>query len=139
MIRHGEPEEEIKLTKDLFWRVMRFARPYRRRLLILLAAILMTSVLSVLIPPFLTKSILDDAIGRRDLQLLYQLCAAYLAVIAGQGILQIGSRWMSSRIGEGLIFDLRVALFDHVQRLPIAFFTRTHTGALISRMKRRSA
>ena len=57
-----------------------------------------------------------------------------VAIAVGDALLSLGERWWSARIGEGLIFDLRVALFDHVQRMPIAFFTRTQTGALISRM-----
>lgn len=134
MLRHAEPEEEVKLTKDLIKRVARFAKPYRRGLLVLLFTIAIASFLQTFIPPLIAKSIINDAILKGDTSLLTNLGIAYLLVMVGQGVAQIGSRWISSRIGEGIIYDLRVALFDHVQQMPVAFFTRIQTGALISRL-----
>jgi ATP-binding cassette subfamily B protein len=114
-------------------RVWAFARPYR----ILIAGFLTTIVLAAvvdLLPPLLFRSIIDTAIPEKDRALLNLLAGLVVAAAVAEALLSLFERWWSSRIGEGLIFDLRVALFDHVQRMPIAFFTRTQTGALISRM-----
>lgn len=134
MLRGGELDEDVKLSKGLIKRVAKFARPYRWKLLMLVLAIAGTSLLTVYIPPKLTERIIDDALVRRDISLLNVLALSFLAVVLGQVVLQLFSRWLSARIGEGLIFDLRVALFKHVLGMPIAFFTRTQTGALISRL-----
>jgi ATP-binding cassette subfamily B protein len=134
MLRPNELDDDVKLSKGLIWRVIRFARPYRNKLLALLVAILLSSVLGVVIPPWLSKRIFDEALLERNLSLLNVLALMYLAAIAGNSLVQIFARWISSSIGEGLIFDLRVALFDHIQRMPIGFFTRTQTGALITRL-----
>lgn len=134
MLRPGEIDKDAKISRDLVKRVYEFARPYRGRLFILLGVVLVGSVLEVAVPPLLTRAIIDDAIANENARLLMILAGAYLGVALAQSIVQIISRLMSSKIGEGLIFDLRVALFDHVQRMPIAFFTRTQTGSLISRL-----
>ncbi len=114
-------------------RVWNFARPYRRLLAGFLVTIVIAAVLN-LVPPLLFKRIVDDAIPDGDGGLVNALAAAALGVAFAGGALSLLERWCSARIGEGLIYDLRAALFDHVQRMPIAFFTRTQTGALISRL-----
>ena len=73
----------------------------------------------------------DVAIVDSNGSYLNVLFAVMIAAAVGEALLSLVERWLSSRIGEGLIFDLRVRLFDHVQRMPIAFFTRTQTGTLI--------
>ena len=114
-------------------RVWRFAQPYRATILVFLVAIL-ASALVALVPPFVFRAIIDEAIPAGDRGLVWRL--AFVAVIAalGEAALAIVQRWGSARVGEGLIYDLRVALFDKVQQMPISFFTRTQTGALISRL-----
>jgi ATP-binding cassette subfamily B protein len=87
-----------------------------------------------ILPPRGFKRIIDDAIPHRDLGLVNRLAALSLGLAVAQATLTVVGRWYSARIGEGLIFDLRSALHDHVQRMPLGFFTRTQTGALISRM-----
>jgi ATP-binding cassette subfamily B protein len=87
-----------------------------------------------LAPPLLIKAIFDHGIAQHDEGLVTLLALLMVAAALGDAVLSMFDRWWSARIGEGLIFDLRVALFDHTQRMPIAFFTRTQTGALISRM-----
>lgn len=114
-------------------RVARFAHPYRFMLLGFVLVILAGSVMT-LIPPLLFRHIIDDIIpdqnsGRLNFVVLLIVVAALVEATA-----KYWERRWSAKIGEGLIFDLRVALFDHVQRLPILFFTRTQTGALVSRM-----
>jgi ATP-binding cassette subfamily B protein len=99
-----------------------------------LATIVLAAVLAV-VPPFLFREIIDDALAPpADRSQLNLLASLVVAAAAGQALLGLAERWWSSRIGEGVIFDLRVALFEHVQRMPIAFFTRTQTGALTSRL-----
>jgi ATP-binding cassette, subfamily B, bacterial len=110
-----------------------FARPYRRQIVGFLASIVVAALLA-LVPPFLFGAIIDDAIENRDRTLLWILAGISIAAALSDGLLSIVQRWWSARIGEGLIYEMRSALFSHVQRLPIAFFTRTQTGALISRL-----
>ncbi len=129
---HGDAAS-VKLPKGLIKRVFVFAKPYRVRLVVLMAIILGMSGLAVL-NPLLIKMIIDDALPQRDLGLLTQLSLAMVGLAFLTGLVAVGMRYLTSSIGEGLIYDLRVALFNHVQRLPIAFFTRTQTGALMSRL-----
>lgn len=129
---HGDAAS-VKLPKGLIRRVFTFAGPYKGRLILLMAIIFGMSGLAV-IPPLLIKTVIDDALPNRDMGLLTQLSLAMVGVAALTGLVAVGMRYLTSSIGEGLIYDLRVALFRHVQRLPIAFFTRTQTGALMSRL-----
>ena len=122
-----------KIGKTSVRRVWRFARPYRRSILGFLATILITSLIA-LAPPLMFRLIVDEAIPDADKRRIVSLTVILVIVALGDAALQIIQRWYSARIGEGLIYDLRVALFDKVQNMPIAFFTRTQTGALISRL-----
>ncbi|MGZ4740731.1 MAG: ABC transporter transmembrane domain-containing protein, partial [Ilumatobacteraceae bacterium] len=110
-----------------------FARPYRAIIIFFLVTIVVSAVLE-LIPPFAFRSILDDAIPKHDRSMINILAALVVGSAIIDALLAIVQRWCSARIGEGLICDLRVALFGKVQRMPIAFFTRTQTGALSSRL-----
>lgn len=125
--------KDARLTRTTMRRAWNFSSPYKKKIIGFLLAILASALLA-LVPPFLFRAILDTAIVQKDRGLITLL--AFLLVVAaiGDAVLAIVQRWLSSRIGEGLIYDLRVALFDKVQRMPIAFFTRTQTGALISRL-----
>ncbi|MFO7271287.1 MAG: ABC transporter ATP-binding protein [Sphaerobacter thermophilus] len=114
-------------------RIAAFARPHRRQLVLFLALSVVLAILAVA-TPILAGRVVDAIIAgasARRVVLLASLIAAIAVAEAGIGIL---NRWLSARIGEGLILDLRTAVFDHVQRMPIAFFTRTRTGALVSRL-----
>jgi ATP-binding cassette subfamily B protein len=119
-------------------RIARFAAPYRRDLLAFLGVIVVGSLSSV-VNPLVFKKIIDDGIGtdpprsgRPGLVVGLALLIAGLAVL--DAVLSLVQRWYSARIGEGLIYDMRAKVYAHVQRMPIAFFTRTQTGALISRL-----
>jgi ATP-binding cassette subfamily B protein len=114
-------------------RVVVFARPYSSSILGFLISILVSAAIA-LVPPLLFRTIVDTAIPAGDKRRIVVLTIILVVVAMGDAILSIVQRWYSSRIGEGLIYDLRVALFDKVQNMPIAFFTRTQTGALISRL-----
>ena len=125
--------EGAKLGRKSLGRVWVFARPYRWAIGGFLAAILVSALLA-LAPPLLFRAILDTAIPDGNKGLITVLAAVLVAAALGDALLAIVQRWYSARIGEGLIYDLRVALFDKVQQMPIAFFTRTQTGSLISRL-----
>ncbi|CAM3932724.1 MULTISPECIES: ABC transporter ATP-binding protein [Tsukamurella] len=110
-----------------------FARPHRWRLTAFLALSVISALLAVA-TPLLAGRVVDRIVGGGPVSVVVEL-AVLIAVIAivGAGI-DLLSRWFSSRIGEGLIYQLRTAVFDHVQTMPVAFFTRTRTGALVSRL-----
>ena len=133
MMRPGEPASDARLSKGLVRRVLGLARPYRAKILLFLSLIVVGSALGAL-PPLLYREIVDAAIPAKDVSLLARLAVGLLGIHVMGAVLQVVSRWYSARVGEGVIYDLRVALFDHVQRLPLAFFTRTQTGALLSRL-----
>ena len=114
-------------------RIAGFARPHKRALVAFLILSVVLAILSVA-TPVLAGRVVDAIVERGDMSTVIGLSVliALIAIVeAGLGLLQ---RLQSSRIGEGLILDLRNTVFDHVQRMPIAFFTRTRTGALVSRL-----
>jgi ABC-type multidrug transport system fused ATPase/permease subunit len=121
------------LNRGTFKRVARFARPHWRALLIFLVLTVVSAVLAVT-TPVLAGKVVDAIVSGHDLSVVIWLAI----VIAGLAVADAGfgliERWQSARIGEGIIYDLRRAVFEHVQRMPIAFFTRTRTGALVSRL-----
>lgn len=114
-------------------RIGTFARPHKRRIVYFVLLSIVTAMLAVA-TPLLAGSVVDTIVSDGDSSLVvrYALLIAAIAVAeAGFGLL---GRWLSANLGEGLILDLRTAVFDHVQRMPVAFFTRTRTGALVSRL-----
>jgi ATP-binding cassette subfamily B protein len=130
--------------REVLQRVWRFARPYRWMLLLFLGTIVFASLVEVA-PPLLFRRLIDLLATNRDTiatktfpsnawHTINFLAVAAVALALGDAVLGVAQRWWSARIGEGVIFDLRVALFDHVERMPVAFFTRTQTGSLISRL-----
>ncbi len=114
-------------------RVYGFAQPYRAHIILFVATIVVSTFLGLL-PPLLIRAVFDVAIVDGNGSYLNTLFIIMVIAAIGEAALSLVERWLSSRIGEGLIFDLRVRLFDHVQRMPLAFFTRTQTGTLISRL-----
>ncbi|MBM3638563.1 MAG: ABC transporter ATP-binding protein [Actinobacteria bacterium] len=122
-----------RVRRSSLIRAWAFVAPYRWEISAFLGSILGAALLG-LVPPFLFRAILDDAIPDRDRSLITWLASLIVVAAVGDAVLAISQRWFSARIGEGLIYDLRVALFTKVQQMPIAFFTRTQTGALISRL-----
>ena len=114
-------------------RAWRFARPYRRTIVLFLFSIVAAAMVE-LVPPFAFRRILDVGIPEGDRGAITWLAALVVIAALADAGLAIVQRWCSAHIGEGLIYDLRVALFAKVQRMPLAFFTRTQTGALTSRL-----
>src|SRR5687767_1240620 len=129
---HNE-ERRRTVSRATLRRIMDFARPHRRALIAFLLLSVVTATLTVA-TPVLAGRVVDAIIngGNEGRIIGLALLIAFLAVVdAAVGVLE---RRQSSKIGEGLILDLRRAVFDHVQRMPVAFFTRTRTGALVSRL-----
>ncbi|WP_242493705.1 ABC transporter ATP-binding protein [Sanguibacter massiliensis] len=122
-----------RLRSGTFRRVLEFARPYRGRLSAFLAIIAVDAALGA-VTPLLYRAIIDDGIsaGRRDLVIWFSVAVGVVSLASGALVLV--QRWLSTSIGEGLILDLRTSVFDHVQSMPLAFFSRTRTGALVQRL-----
>ncbi|MGB3443234.1 MAG: ABC transporter ATP-binding protein [Actinophytocola sp.] len=114
-------------------RIGRFARPHRRLLSWFLLLSVVTAVLAVA-TPVLAGWVVDAIVARSSLRFVVILAVLIAVIAVAEAVLGLVSRWQSARIGEGLILDLRTAVFDHVQRMPVAFFMRTRTGALVSRL-----
>ena len=124
---------ESKVRRETVRRVLRFAVPHRRLITSFLALTVVDAAL-VVVSPLLVQRIVDDGIAKGNLGLVAWLAAAMALVAVFDALLALATGFFSSRIGEGLILDLRTAVFAHVQRLSLAFFTRTQTGALVSRL-----
>ena len=125
--------KEQKLKPGTVKRIFKFALPYRTNIIIFLATVVVDAAL-VVATPLLLKQLIDDGVIPKDGTVVTKLAIFVgLLAIADAGFNMLG-RYFSSRIGEGLIYDLRSLVFAHVQRQSIAFFTRTQTGALISRI-----
>ena len=122
-----------KLKAGTFKRILAFASPYRKYLIIFLTTVVIDALL-VVATPLLLRSLVDQGVvkGRGDVVTKLTLIVGLLAI--ADAVFSALGRWFSSRIGEGLIYDLRSQVFEHVQKQSIAFFTRTQTGSLISRI-----
>lgn len=122
-----------RLADGTVGRVVGYARKYRRVISVYLAVLVVSAVL-VVAQPLLFRYIVDHGIQVKNSRVVV-VCALMIAGLAiVDNALGLVGRWLSSRIGEGLIFDLRTQVFEHVQTQPIAFFTRAQTGALVSRL-----
>jgi ATP-binding cassette, subfamily B, bacterial len=123
-----------ELPKGTVRRILGIARPYRRDLTFFLTLVVGSSLIGV-ITPLLAGDIVNRIAG---LDGTAGGIVKIALIIAGLAVLDAGislcTRWFSARIGEGVIYDLRGRVFEHVQRMPVAFFTRTQTGALVSRL-----
>ncbi len=114
-------------------RIMSYARPYRRELIWFLLIVALDAGITVAVP-LLLRGLIDNGILPRNTGIVLAIGASVAGLALFDAVLSIGQRWYSARIGEGLIYDLRTEVFRHVQQQPIAFFTRTQTGSLVSRL-----
>jgi ATP-binding cassette, subfamily B, bacterial len=130
---HDEKEKPAEIGWPLIRRVATYGRPYARGIAVMLLIIVVTTLLS-LIPPLLTRSLIDQVLPQRNFRGLYLLALGMIAIPVVTGVLGVGQRYLSANIGEGVIYDLRVALFNHMQKMSLRFFTNTKTGELISRL-----
>ncbi|MER6829644.1 ABC transporter ATP-binding protein [Streptosporangium sp. NPDC000563] len=122
-----------RLAPGTVRRIARYARPFSRHISAFLALVVVGSVI-VIANPLLMKAIIDDGIIPKREGVVIALAVVIAGLAVADGALTLAQRWFSARIGEGLIYNLRTEVFDHVQRMPVAFFTRTQTGALVSRL-----
>src|SRR5690606_18680729 len=122
-----------RLSKGLVRRIAGYARPHWRAIALFLVGSSLASAI-VVANPLLLKRIIDHGVERQDASLVTALAAAVAGLAVLEAVLGLTNRLLSSRIGEGVIYQLRTEVFRHVQRMPLAFFTRTQTGSLISRL-----
>ncbi|MCO6007871.1 ABC transporter ATP-binding protein/permease [Actinoallomurus purpureus] len=122
-----------RLTAGTVRRIAGYARPYIRELVLFLALNAVAAVI-VVANPLLLKTIIDRGIVPHRSGIVVTLAAAVAGLALVEALIGLGQRWYSARIGEGLIYDLRTQVFDHVQRMPVAFFMRAQTGSLVSRL-----
>jgi ATP-binding cassette subfamily B protein len=132
-IRYDEEQDRPDVSRDLLRRVWAYARRYWHGIVVILVTIVGISLLS-LVPPLLIRDLIDHALPDRDVSRLNWLALGMVAVPLVNGLLGVAQRYMSARIGEGIIFDLRRDLYAHLERLSLRFFTNTQAGELMSRL-----
>jgi ATP-binding cassette subfamily B protein len=125
--------KEQKLKKGTVSRIFSYAKPYKSSIIFFLITVVIDAVL-VVASPLILKKLIDEGVIPGDSNLVTRMALLVGLIAIADAIFSLIGRWFSSRIGEGLIYDLRSEVFGHVQRQSIAFFTRTQTGALISRI-----
>lgn len=132
-LRRDPSVKDQKLTKKTLLRILGFARPHRRVITAFLIFVAIDAML-VIVNPLLVRHLIDDGILHPNLSIVIWLAVLMALVSVFDAILGVTIGYLSAHIGEGLIFDLRKRVFGHIQRMPMAFFTRTQTGALVSRL-----
>jgi ATP-binding cassette, subfamily B, bacterial len=125
--------KNARIERETFRRILSFAAPYKNLLIIFLVLIILDAIISV-INPLLYKEIIDKGIIDKNTSLIIRIAIIVASLSIFDALLSFAQRHFSSRIGEGLIYDMRTKVFSHIQQMPIAFFTRTQTGALVSRL-----
>ncbi|WP_405594958.1 ABC transporter ATP-binding protein/permease [Streptomyces sp. NBC_01410] len=126
-------QERRPFSRATLRRIAAFARPHRRQLYRFLLLSVVTALLAVA-TPVLAGRVVDTIVKGEDTGTVTRLALLIAVIAIAEAALGLLTRWLSATLGEGLILDLRTAVFDHVQRMPVAFFTRTRTGALVSRL-----
>ena len=132
-MRRDEEMRQHRLTAGIVRRIAGFARPYRGALAVFLVLIIIDAVIGAA-NPLIYRAIIDNGILAHNSNLVIVLAGAVAALAIFDAVLGLAQRWISARVGEGLIFDMRTRVFGHINDMPISFFTRTQTGALISRL-----
>src|SRR4051812_4963782 len=128
-----ERPEDPRVRRANLRRVMGLFRPYRVRLGTVLFLIAVSAVLGI-ISPFLLREVLDKAIPEGDTRLLTELVAGMVAIAVASQIFGVAQTFLSNVVGQQVMHDLRAAVYRHLQRLSLAFFTRTRTGEVQSRI-----
>lgn len=131
--RRDDAITKQKLPPGTVRRIAGFVEPYRGMLAVFVVLIVIDALISAA-NPLIYRAVIDNGILKHDANLVAKLALLVAGLAVADAGLTLWQRWVSVRIGEGLIFDLRTKVFEHVQRMPIAFFTRTQTGALVSRL-----
>ncbi|HZO26870.1 MAG TPA: ABC transporter ATP-binding protein [Chloroflexota bacterium] len=132
-IHQDEQAAQQSIDRSVLRRVAAYARPYLGRIVLMLLTILAITGMT-LVPPLLMRALIDEALPNRDLTQLNLLAAGMVLVPLANGLVGVLQRYISSQIGEGIIYDLRRAVFDHLQRQSLRFFTNSKTGELMARV-----
>lgn len=136
VMRSMSKRDEIgdqRLAKGTLRRVLDYARPFWGLIAVFVVVVIVQAALAIA-PPLLFREIIDKGVLGGDRPLVVRLALVVAGVALANAGLALLQRWYSARIGEGLIYDLRTQVFDHVSAMPLAFFTRTQTGKLVSRL-----
>ncbi|MGW3743931.1 ABC transporter ATP-binding protein [Streptomyces sp. NPDC005146] len=126
-------QDRRPFDRNTLRRIAAFARPHRRRVALFLVLSVATALLAVA-TPVLAGRVVNAIVAGKEAGTVTRLAVLIAVIAVAEAGLGLVGRWLSANLGEGLILDLRTAVFDHMQRMPIAFFTRTRTGALVSRL-----
>jgi ATP-binding cassette subfamily B protein len=132
-LRYDEQQDHPSVSKLVLRRVAAYARPYLGRIALMFLTILAITLLT-LVPPLLYRQLIDVALPQRDFGLLNLLAVGMIGIPIASGLMGVLQRYMGAQIGEGIIFDLRRALFQHLQRMSLRFFTNSRTGEIMARL-----
>ncbi|MBI3959145.1 MAG: ABC transporter ATP-binding protein, partial [Chloroflexi bacterium] len=132
-IAHDPEKDRPRITRQLVGRVLRYARGYWRAVAVSLLIITLISLIE-LIPPLLYRELIDHVLPNQQWERLNLLALAMIAIPISSGLLGVAQRYFNSRVGEGIIHDLRQELYSHLQRMSLRFFTHTKSGDIISRL-----
>jgi ATP-binding cassette subfamily B protein len=127
------PDEKPKITRQLVRRVLHYAKPYRWLIGVMLLLVLLTTGL-MLLTPLILRDLIDNTIPNRNIHRLILLSVALLLIPSLTGIFNVIQRRVNARVGEGVTYDLRLALYGRLQRMSLRFFTNTKVGELMSRL-----
>jgi len=131
-MQYDESKGQAQVSRQLLGRVMAYARPYWRSLALMMLAIAITTLIG-LIPPLLYRDLIDNVLVNRDVSRLNWLALGMIGIPIVSGLIGVGQRYLSARIGEGVICDLRQTMYNHLQCMSLRFFTHTKSGEIISR------
>lgn len=132
-IRYDEQQDRPAVSRAVLKRVVGYARPYVGRIILMFLTILAITLLS-LVPPLLFRHLIDVALPQRDFGLLNLLALGMIGIPVANGLIGVLQRYLGAQIAEGIIFDLRRALFGHLQRMSLRFFTNAQTGEIMARL-----
>ncbi len=132
-IRYDEERDRPRVSRALLGRVIGYARPYAGQAGLVIALIVVISLLE-LVPPLLYRDLIDRALPDRDATRLGWLALGMIGIPLLVGLAGVAQRYLNARVGEGIIYDLRCALYAHMQRMSLRFFTDTRTGEMMSRL-----
>jgi ATP-binding cassette subfamily B protein len=131
-MRYDESKGQPQVSRQLLGRVLDYARPYRRSLALMLGAISVSSLIG-LVPPLLYRDLIDNVLPDRDFARLNLLALGMIGIPVVSGLIGVAQRYLSARVGEGIICDLRQTMYEHLQRMSLSFFTHTKSGEIVSR------
>ena len=130
---YQQTDEKPHITKALILRIVGYFRPYRMLMAVMCLAVIVTSVLG-LAPPLLTKDIIDVAFPQRSLTLLVTYIALSLGATLLLNLVSVGQSYLNTRVSKNIIRDLRGAMYDRLQNMPLKFFSEVKTGEIASRI-----